>query len=366
MRAAILESAPGRMVIGDVTLDPPRHGEVRVEIAWCGVCHSDVSQVDGVHPALTPVVLGHEASGRVVEVGAGVTTLAVGDPVVLSPTAACGHCYWCARGEHSICESSMAIAMGTLPDGTTRLSRDGQTVYRGLGLAAMADEVVVSETAAIRVHPDLPLDLACVLGCAVQTGVGAALHTARVEAGDTVLVLGAGGIGLSVVQGARIAGATTIVVSDPVAERREAASAVGATHVVDPTNDDVVSHAMAATGAIGVDHAFDAVGSARLVETGVAATRRGGTTVLVGAASLDDHASLFVVGAMFDQKRIVGSLLGGCHAPRDFPRLVEMWRRGLLDLDAMVTGRRPLDEVNEAMDDMRAGRGIRTVLRIGG
>lgn len=366
MRAAVLEDGAGRLVIDDVRLDPPRHGEVRVEVAWCGVCHSDVSQVDGVHPALTPVVLGHEASGRVVEVGPGVTTLSVGDPVVLSPTAACGHCYWCVRGEHSICEASSAIAVGTLPDGTTRLSRGDETVYRGLGLAAMADEVVVAESAAIRIHPDLPLDLACVIGCAVQTGVGATLHATEVRPGDSVLVLGAGGIGLSAVQGARIAGATTIVVSDPVAERRDTALALGATHVVDPTVDDVVSCALAATGRVGVDHAIDAVGSARLVETALAATRRGGTTVLVGAAPVDDHASLLVVGAMFDQKRIVGTLLGGCHAPRDFPRLVELWRRGLLDLDAMVTARRPLEEVDEAMADMRAGRGIRTVLRIGG
>ncbi|MFN8051821.1 MAG: Zn-dependent alcohol dehydrogenase [Acidimicrobiales bacterium] len=364
MRAALLETGASAMrIVDDVELEGPRHGEVRVQIAWCGVCHSDVSQVDGVHPAMTPSVLGHEAAGVVVELGPGVTSLAVGDHVVLSPSAACGTCYWCVRGEQSSCVNSAAIAMAMLPDGTTRLSRGGELVYRGMGLAAMAEYVVVSEVAAVRIDGDLPLDLACIIGCAVQTGVGAALNAGDVQAGDTVLVMGAGGIGLSVVQGARIAGATRIIVSDPVEARRETATAVGATDVVDPTEEDVVSVVQRLTG-VGVDIAFDAAGSAALTETGIAATRSHGTTVIVGAAPVDDDARLNVVTAMFMEKRIVGTLLGGCHAPRDFPRLVALWQSGLLDLDAMVTNRRPFDEVNEAMDDMRAGRGVRTVLRI--
>lgn len=364
MRAAVLEQAGAPMiVVDDVELDDPGRGEVRVDIAWCGVCHSDVSQVDGVHPAITPTVLGHEAAGIVVELGPGATRLAVGDHVILSPNAACGHCYWCVRGEHSSCANSAAIAMSMLPDGSTRLSRRGEVVYRGLGLAAMAEQVVVAESAAIRIDRDLPLDLACIIGCAVQTGVGAALHAAKVRPGDSVLVMGAGGIGLSVVQGARIAGATRILVSDPVEARRTTALGVGATDVVDPSIDDIVSECHRLTG-VGVDHAFDAVGSAALVEAGIAATRHGGTTVMVGAAPVDHEARIHVVTAMFTEKRIVGTLLGGCHAPRDFPRLVALWQRGMLDLEAMVTARRPLSEVNEAMGDMRSGRGVRTVLDI--
>lgn len=364
MRAALLETVGAPMVVvDDIELEGPGHGEVLVEIAWCGVCHSDVSQVDGVHPALTPSVLGHEAAGVVVELGPGVAQLRVGDHVLLSPSAACGQCYWCVRGEHSSCVNSSAIAMSMLPDGSTRLRRGGEVVYRGLGLAAMAERVVVAESAAIKIADDLPLDLACIIGCAVQTGVGAAINTAKVQAGDTVLVMGAGGIGLSIVQGARIAGATRIIVSDPVEARRESATQVGATDVVDPTVDDVVSVTQGLTG-VGVDHAFDAVGHAALVETGVTATRNGGTTVIVGAAPVDHEAKLNVVLTMFTEKRIVGTLLGGCHAPRDFPRLVALWQAGHLDLDTMVTGRRPLAEVNEAMDDMRAGRGIRTVLDV--
>jgi Zn-dependent alcohol dehydrogenase len=364
VRAAILEAGATELtVVDDVDLEPPRHGEVRVDVAWCGVCHSDLSQVDGVHPAMTPCVLGHEAAGVVAELGPGVSTLAVGDHVVLSPVPACGHCYWCVRGEHSICEASAAIAMGMLPDGSTRLSRRGDVVYRGLGLAAMAEQVVVAESAAIRIDAELPLDLACIIGCAVQTGVGAVLNAAHVEPGATVLVLGAGGIGLSAVQGARIAGATRIIVSDPVEARREAATALGATDVVDPAKDDPVAVTLDLTG-VGADYSFDAVGSGALVEAGIAATRNGGTTVIVGAAGVTDEAKVNVVTAMFGEKKLIGTLLGSCHAPRDFPRLVALWQDGRLDLDAMVTRRRPIDDVNSALRDMREGAGIRTVLQL--
>lgn len=364
MRGAVLEAGASALrVVDDLQLEGPGYGEVRVDVAWCGLCHSDLSQIDGTHPAMTPSVLGHEAAGVIAEIGPGVTTLAVGDHVVLSPSAACGQCYWCVRNEHSICVNSAAIAMSMLPDGTTRLSRGGEIVYRGLGLAAMADQVVVAESGAIKIDPDLPLDLACIIGCAVQTGVGAVLNTAGVEAGATVLVTGAGGIGLSIVQGARIAGATRIIVSDPVASRRDAALAVGATDVVDPLDRDVVSEAMRLT-LVGVDYAFEAAGSGPLVESCLAASRSGGTTVIVGAAPVDDIASVNVVTAMFTEKRLVGSLLGSCHAPRDFPRLVRLWQSGLLNLDAMVTGRRPLEEVNEAIADMRSGVGVRTVLQL--
>lgn len=364
MRAAVLESGASSLAIrDDIELDSTGLGEVRVRVAYCGLCHSDVSAVRGVHPAMTPTVLGHEAAGVVTEVGPGVASLAVGDHVVLSPLATCGHCDYCRAGHHSVCVNSIAIAMGMSPDGTTRLRRGDEVVYRGLGLAAMADEVLVSESAAIKVSKDLPLDVACVIGCAVQTGIGSVINTVAPPPGSTFLVMGAGGIGLSVVAGARLSGATRIIVSDPNAQRRETAAAFGATDVIDPTVDDVVSTAHSLTG-IGVDVALDAVGSAALVETGMAACRSGGTTVMVGAPGADDRASIGVAEAMFTEKRLVGALLGSSHAPRDFPRIVAWWQAGLLDLDAMVTRRRPLAEVNDAIADMEAGVGIRTVLEI--
>jgi 2-desacetyl-2-hydroxyethyl bacteriochlorophyllide A dehydrogenase len=255
----------------------------------------------------------------------------------------------------------MSIATSMLPDGTTRLSRGGQTVYRGLGLAAWADEVVVAESGAVRIDDDVPLDVACVIGCAVQTGVGAAINTVAVQPGDSVLVLGAGGIGVSIVQGAALSGATRIIVSDPSESRREQAMRFGATHVLDPGVDDVAARTVELTG-IGADVAFDAVGAAALITTAMDATRNGGTTVMVGAAPVDDELSVVPALAMFTEKRLVGSLLGSCWAPRDIPRLIELWRAGKLDLDAMVTARRPLEEVNEAVADLAAGRGLRTVL----
>ncbi len=364
MRAALFTEVGSPLhVVQDIDLEGPLAGEVKVRIVACGVCHSDVSLVRGVYPAMGPTIPGHEAAGVVIEAGPGVRTLEVGDHVVLTPSPACGRCDYCRRGLFSVCPDAMAIATSMLPDGTTRLSRAGETVFRGLGLAGWAEEVVVSEQGAVRIDSDVPLDLACVIGCAVQTGVGAAINTAKVQPGDQVLVLGAGGVGVSVVQGAALAGATRIIVSDPSATRREQALRFGATDVIDPTDTDVVATTVALTG-IGADLAFDAVGSAGLVQAGMDATRNGGTTVMVGAAPIDDVVSVSPVATMFSEKRLVGSLLGSCWAPRDIPRMVELWRSGRLDLDAMVTARRPLEEINEAIDDLEAGRGLRTVMMI--
>jgi S-(hydroxymethyl)glutathione dehydrogenase/alcohol dehydrogenase len=365
MRAAILD-APGAslQVYDDVEVEAPRAGEVAVRVSHCGVCHSDLHLVDGSMPPMTPLVLGHEAAGVVESVGPGVTRLVPGDHVVLTPCPPCGHCYWCLRGEFSICVNSMALATSTHADGGTRLSRGGVTVYRGLGVAAFAEVVITEETGAVKIPSDVPLDVACVIGCAVQTGVGAVIHTAKVQPGDSVLVLGLGGVGQSVVQGARLAGATTIIVSDPVAERREAAIGFGATQAVDPTADDLLATVMGLTE-VGVDVAFDAVGRVALIQDGLAATRSGGTTVMVGVPPIDEQLVIeSPTFFAFAEKKLVGCLLGGVNSPRDIPRLVDLWRAGLLDLDGLITARRPLSEINEAFDDLRAGRGIRTVISI--
>ena len=364
MRAAVLEALATPFVVRDIDIAEPRAGEVLVAIAHCGLCHSDVAIADGTHPGLTPVVLGHEAAGVVEAVGPGVSHVAVGDRVVLTPAPSCGQCYWCVRGEHSICEYSAGIITSTMPDGSSPLSSDGQVIYRGVGVGAFAEKAIVVAEAAIKLPDDVPLDIACVLGCAVQTGVGAVLNTAKVPTGATVLVMGAGGIGSAIVQGARIAGATRILVSDPNPDRREFAQELGATDVIDPTTADLMSEVLAATR-VGVDYAFDAVGSAALVEQGVAATRSGGTTVMVGAPPIDQNLSLNVVTAMIAEKKLMGSMLGSCHGPRDIPMLLNLWRSGHLNLEAMITGRRPLDGLNDAVADMHAGKGLRTVIDIG-
>ena len=367
MRAAVLEQAGAPLVVhGDVEVEEPRAGEVAVAISHCGVCHSDVSMADGAFPVALPVILGHEAAGVVSALGPGVTHLAVGDHVVLTPCAPCGRCPWCVRGEWSLCVNSDGMVTSAHPDGGTRLSRGGEVVYRGVGVAAFAETVVVQANGAVRIPSDVPLDVACVVGCAVQTGVGAVLNTAKVAEGDTVLVMGAGGIGLSVVQGARLAGAGRILVSDPDAERRERARALGATDLLDPAVDDVVAAGHELTdGGIGVDFAFDAVGRSALIANGIDATRKGGTTVMVGVAPIDDPFTYALPAALaIGEKKLVGCLLGSCNSLRDIPRLIALGQAGQLDLAALITARRPLEDINRAFDDIRTTTGVRTVIEL--
>jgi Zn-dependent alcohol dehydrogenase len=365
MRAAVLEAAGQPLVLhDDVEIAAPGPGQVRVRVTHCGVCHSDLSLADGVFPCPTPIVLGHEAAGVVDAVGRDVVGLAAGDHVVLSPLPPCGTCYFCLRGEPGVCVSATALQTNTFPDGTTGLSRRGAMVFRGVGLGAFGEYVLVPATGAIRIAPEVPLEVACVIGCAVQTGVGAVLNTARVEAGATVLVIGLGGVGMSIVQGARVAGAARIIVADPVAERRAAATRFGATDVLDPAAEDVVARTHELTG-VGADYAFDAVGRGSLVEDGLRATRNGGTTVCVGAAPLEDAITI-LPAALFtiSEKKLVGCALGSCNSVREIPRLVALWQAGRLDLDGLITVRRPLAEVNGALADLRASRGIRTILSL--
>jgi Zn-dependent alcohol dehydrogenase len=365
MRAALLEAGRTPLqVVDDVDVAPPAAGQVLVRVRHCGLCHSDLSIIDSESPAPLPMILGHEAAGTVEATGPGVRSVAPGDHVVLAAVAPCGRCYWCSRGEPTACQDARTLTTGTLPDGTLPLSRKEAPVYRGLNVGGFGEYVMTTDNAAVRIDRDIPLPLASLIGCAVQTGVGAVLNTAGVEEGATVLVMGLGGVGMSVVQGARLAGASRVIVSDPIAERREAAAAFGATDAVDPSTDDLVAACRRLTG-IGVDYAFDAAGNARLVEAGIEATRVGGTTVSVGAPTFDQAVTISpAVRFLVESKRLLGCLYGGGNAHREFPRFVSLWRRGLLDLESMVSFTRPLEEINAGLDDLRAGRGIRTVLSL--
>jgi Zn-dependent alcohol dehydrogenase len=363
MRAALLEAANEPFVIDDsVKIDDPGPGYVRVKVSNCGICHSDLTVARSA--SATPIVLGHEAAGVVDAVGEGVTMLVPGDSVVLTPIAPCGRCYFCVRGDAGLCVNNRDVLTNTFADGSTGLSRGGDMVYRGLGVGGFAEYVLTTETGAIRVPADTPLDVVCVIGCAVQTGVGAVLNTAQVEPGATVLVLGLGGIGQSVVQGARVAGASRIIASDPIPARREAALKLGATDVIDPGRDDVATVARSITD-VGPDYAFECAGLTALAQVGIAATRPGGMTVLVGAPTAD-QAITIAPAVLFgiEEKQLKGCFLGSCNSLRDVPRMVDLWRAGQLDLEGLITNRRPLDEINDAFADMEAGRGIRTVLEM--
>jgi S-(hydroxymethyl)glutathione dehydrogenase / alcohol dehydrogenase len=364
MRAAVLE-AEGKVEVGDVDIEDPRPGEVLVKVTDCGVCHSDLSAIDGSFPAPRPSVLGHEAAGIVEAVGPGVTGLQPGDKAVLTPLPSCGHCYFCTRGNPTLCaEYSAALFTSTRPDGTSPLSRNGDLVFRGLGMGGWAEYAVLPAQGVVKVDEDTNLAEACVIGCAVQTGVGAVLETARVEEGATVLVLGGGGIGVAVTQGARLAGASMIVVVDPVEARREAAFRFGATHVVDPTETDVTQFCMDLTG-VGMDYCFEAAGQAALLEQGIATSRPGGTTVGVGAPPIDQGISIPMVTAFTaTEKRLIGCLLGTVNAHRDIPRFLALAKAGRLDLGGMITDRYPLTDVAAAVENLQERRGIRTALSI--
>jgi Zn-dependent alcohol dehydrogenase len=287
-----------------------------------------------------------------------------GDKVILSLRPPCGHCYFCIRGEAQICPHATAVSTGMLEDGSTRLSHQGRTVFRGVGLGAFAEYVVVDGAGAIPVDADTPLDIACVIGCAVQTGVGAVFNTAKVEEGATVMVVGLGGIGISIAQGARLAGASRIIGVDPVAARRQQAAAFGVTDVIDPTADDTASTALALTGGIGVDYGFDAVGRAAIVESLIAGVRPGGTVTMVGVPKMDEQVNVPALFFSMSEKKLQGCFLGSSNPAREFPRLLDLWRAGRLDLEGMITGRRPLEQINEAFDDMKNGVGLRTVISL--
>ena len=366
MKAAIFKSVREPIVIyDDVDIIAPRAGEVRVRIKYCGVCHSDLSVVDGSFPNFGPVILGHEAAGVVEAVGGGVNHLAVGDHVILTPTPACGYCYFCQREEQNLCANNRSILTSTLPDGQTGLSHNGETIFRGLGVGAFAELVVTPAMGAVKISPDIPLELACLIGCAMQTGVGAVLNTAQVEAGATVLIMGLGGVGLAAVQGARIAGAAVILVSDPVAERRELAMRLGATHAIDPCGENLIKRCLVLTDNIGMDYAFETAGQAILIETGLQATRMGGTTICVGAPPLDQGFAINPA-VLFSscEKKLCGCLMGSANSLFEIPRLIRLWQTGKLDLESMISSYRPLSEINDAFADLKANKGIRTVLSI--
>ncbi len=367
MRAAVVQKSGDRVEIWtDLDIPVPRAGEVRVQVKYCGLCQSDLTVIDGDFPLTQPAVPGHEAAGIVDAVGAGVTHLQAGDHVVLTPVPPCGTCYYCQRNDHSLCVNSMAILSNRLLDGSTQLSRSGSDILRGCGVGALAETIVVPATGAVKIPEDMPLDLACILGCAVQTGVGAVLNTANVEAGATVLVTGLGGIGMSVVQGARIAGASMIIVADINPERLELAKKFGATHCINPKTDDLPGLCMGLTNWIGMDYVFECAGKAELIEQGIQCSRSGGMTVTVGSPKFEQHLQIqhvVLFGTM--GKKLCGCLLGSSNSLFEIPRLVRLWQSGQLNLEDMITARRPLVEINEGFADLKNGNGIRTVIEIG-
>jgi S-(hydroxymethyl)glutathione dehydrogenase/alcohol dehydrogenase len=356
VRAAVLHELGKPLDIEDIDLVDTQPDQVRVRIAASGVCHSDLSVVRGRLPHPTPVVLGHEGAGVVTEVGSAVTRVKVGDHVVLDWIPACGSCAFCERGEIHLCENAVVATFGS-PYASFR----GESLYRGLGTATFATETLTLEKAVVPIDKDIPLEVAALVGCAVTTGVGAALNTAKVEPGSTVAVIGCGGVGLSVIMGAKYAGAERIIAIDLSEERRGIAQSLGATDVVDGAGDDVGAAVREMTSG-GVDYAFEVVGVPTTLEMAWNCTRRGGTTVAVGAGTPDEHFSVSMFDVFYHSKALLGCVYGSADPEKDFPRFLGMWRDGKLPIDKLVTERISLDQVNDAFAAMEAGEGARSVI----
>ena len=363
MRAVVFSGVDEPITIEDVTLAPPGFKEVRVKIAAAGVCHSDLHVRRGEWVLPTPVVMGHEGSGTVVEVGPGVTTLRVGDHVVLSWVPSCGECRFCKAGKEARCQVAATIVApgGVLQDGTSRLSLNGRTIHHYLGVSSFAEEAVVPETGAIKIRDDAPLDTMAVVGCAVATGVGAVTNTAGVETGSTVVVIGCGGVGLSVVQGARLAGASRIVAIDIRPEKTALAMTMGATDQLDVSSVDPVG-ALRDLMPDGADYVFDAIGMTTTTEQAIQMLGLGGAAVIVGLPPTGARASFEPLVLAESDQRILGSNYGSVRPAIDIPKLVDHYRDGSLLLDELISDRRSLDRAVESLDDLQQGHALRTLL----
>jgi S-(hydroxymethyl)glutathione dehydrogenase/alcohol dehydrogenase len=353
MRAAVLRATGEPLAIEEVRpLEIGAH-EVVVRVDASGVCHSDLSAQNGTLPFPPPMVLGHEATGIVESVGSDVTRVAVGDRVISSIVAPCGHCYVCVHGQPFLCRTFHPLPV-------RNVGVDGAPIASMVGLGSFAECMTVLEHALVPVRTDLPPEQLALVGCGVMTGVGAVLNTAGVVAGATVAVVGCGGVGQAIVQGAVIAGAAEVYAIDPVGLKRETSLRLGATHAIDPDDADPVEAVRDLTGGLGADYAFEAVGNPATIGTARQLVRAGGLCVVVGLPRRTEVLELPAGDLM--QSTLVGSPYGSAHPARDFPRLVRLAESGRLDLASMVSERIRLDDVNTAFDAMRAGSTVRSVI----
>jgi S-(hydroxymethyl)glutathione dehydrogenase/alcohol dehydrogenase len=356
MKGAIFHGAREPLTVEEVEIDRPLSDEVLVRVVASGVCHSDAHYVDGLYELAVPSILGHEAAGIVEAVGAGVDEFRPGDHVIACPSAFCGRCEYCLTGRTHLCPNRPARAA----DAPSRLCWRGAPVGQFLNIAGFAEQILVHPNGLAKVRDDMPLDSAALIGCGVTTGVGAALKTARVEPGSSVAVFGAGGVGLAAIQGARIAGARTIVAVDIHAHKLRTARELGATHAVDASSTDPVEHIVALTDG-GVDYAFEAVGLKAAAEQAWECLRPGGTATVIGMIPTGQKVE--IDGSSFlTEKKIQGSMMGSNHFKVDMPKYVDFYMQGRLRLDEMITRRIGLGDIDDAFRSMKAGEVSRSVI----
>ncbi|MGH8704297.1 MAG: zinc-dependent alcohol dehydrogenase family protein [Burkholderiales bacterium] len=348
--------------IDEVELEGPGHGEVLVKMAAAGLCHSDLSVINGDRPRPLPMALGHEAAGMVEEVGPGVDDLAKGDHVVMVFVPSCGHCLPCSEGRPALCEPGAAAnTKGTLLSGSRRIKRKGEPVHHHLGVSAFAEYATVSRRSIVKIDRELPLDEAALFGCAVLTGVGAVVNTARVPAGSTTAVIGLGGVGLAALLGAVAAGAARVIAVDLADDKLDFAKKIGATDAFNARKDTCAEEVRAATNG-GVDFAFELAGSVKAMELAYKITRRGGTTVTAGLPPPTANFSFPQVSLVAEERTIKGSYIGTCVPVRDLPRYIALYRQGRMPVNRLLTHRLKLAEINEGFDRLHEGKAIRQVV----
>jgi S-(hydroxymethyl)glutathione dehydrogenase / alcohol dehydrogenase len=359
--AAVLYRRNEPFVIEEVELDPPGPGEVLVQMAAGGICHSDWHIVEGTIPRELPMILGHEGSARVLEVGPGVTLTKPGDAIVLSFIPECGSCYYCLTGRSQLCDGIALLRGGTLPGGGTRFHKNGQRIYHFNGVSSFAHYAVVPERAAVPIDPRVPLDKAALIGCAVSTGVGAVIATAKAEPGSTIAVIGAGGVGLNAIQGAAMVNASRVIAVDVHPYKLQLAREFGATDVVNANEVDPVSAILDLTNGRGVDYAFEAIGRPETIRQAFEALGKGGTAVAIGIAPKEALISIPPQHLVYGERKLIGSMYGSTRPRADFGRYVDLYLAGRLKLDQLVTKEWRLDQINDAfraMNDGEVARGI--------
>ena len=364
MKAAILYEPNQPLQILDVQQEGPKAGEARVRVMASGICHSDWHIMNGDWPLPLPMVLGHEAAGIVEEVGAGVTSVKPGDHIIFSFRAHCGRCLYCSTGRSILCDGHQSVRWVML-DGTCRLKRGSQDIFQMARIGTFSERVVCPAEMLVPIRKEMPWAQAALMGCCVPTGVGAVTHCARVEAGSSVLVIGCGGVGLNVVQGARLAGAGKIIACDLLENKLAFAREFGATHTLDASKEKVVERVRELTGGRGADYAFDAIGGEATTLQIVEGVRPGGTAVIVGMAALNVRAPITPYNMALQEKTIKGTMYGSVRPNIDFPRLVDLYLDGRLKIDQLISRTYKLDEINEGFKALRSGQVARGVVVFG-
>jgi NDMA-dependent alcohol dehydrogenase len=363
-KAAILYEVNRPLEVAEVDVQKPKAGEVMVRVVSAGVCHSDLHVMKGDLPSNLPVVIGHEGSGVVEEVGEGVTRVARGDHVILVWRAPCGECFYCLRKKPILCDAGTRIRFtGRLFDDTSRFSRGGEEIRHFAGVSSFSEVTVVPQQSVVRIRRDVGLEKAALVGCAVMTGVGAVVNTARVEPGSSVLVFGAGGVGLNVVQGAALAGAEKVIAVDRLDNKLAYAKQFGATHTINGGRENVVEVVRELTDGVGADYAFDAIGNIKILEQGLEAIRKAGTLVCVGMPHHEAQLSFTVFPFVLAEKRIISSIYGSCDPWVDFPRILNLYVAGKLKLDELISREYRIEQVNEAFKALEAGEVARSIVR---